>query len=313
MPMNNSRPQTPESFIQELKHIQLTKTEKSEMREHLLAYAQLHPVTQKTRSIPSPFMMWRVGGVFAMLALLLVGGGISYASGNALPGQPFYQIKVSVVEPIAGALIPTTQGKAAWENVLAERRLTEASTLAAQNNLTATTSAYIEHQIAIHTTNAEKAAQKLAYEGHTDDALQVRSDLEARLSAHATLLATIGTQLESNGDASSTAQVAMLFDSVNNARIAVADSRVATEVRLLQGKPRAATTLAKSEKTTTLTKGEIAVAGIAQDREEEENMLFAKRSAMIMPMMFSASTTEPKATTTATTTTTVTATSTEGL
>lgn len=297
--MTKFRDTSPESFIHGLKQIHLSTDDKAAMRARLIAYADLHEVHDTRRSVASPFVMWRLGAVLAGVIILLGGSvGISYAAEDSLPGQPLYAVKVSVVEPVQGAIIPTTEGKAAWENVLAERRLAEASTLAAQNNLTASTSAYLETQIAIHTNNAEQDANTLAVAGKTQAALQVRSDLEARLSAHATLLAIIEPQLAARDDATTSARVAILYKHVETAKTLVRSSREASEATLEHGAD-----VSTTASTTDSTSGSIAIATIAETRSKEESTLFAKRAAEVFPFfarpMIQASS---SATTTATTT-----------
>ncbi len=302
--MNKSRHTDPESFLTELKSIRLSETEKRDMRDRLISYADMHQVPARPIPSPfmSPFMAWRLSGLVAAVVVLMAGGiGVSYAAEDSLPGQPFYTVKVAVIEPIQGALIPTTEGKASWENVLAERRLSEASTLAAQNNLTASTSAYIEQQLALHTTKSEQAADTLAARGNSAGALAVRSDLEARLSAHAMLIATLAPRLAADGDATTTARLAILFQTVSGARAAVQESREATEASLL--------------KATSSSPVRVAIATQAHERQIEESSLFERRAAGIMLMAAPASTTEATttATTTAATTTDQTATSTPDL
>lgn len=259
--MKNNPDKKTIDFIQQLSKLQLSDTEAQDMRERLIAYADLHSVPGKVRNpVPSPFY-WRLGSVLAAVVILIGGGvGVTNAAGNALPGQPFYQIKVSVIEPVQGALITSTEGKAQWENQIAERRLSEASTLAVQNKLSSSTSDYLATQVAIASDRSQAEANKLAASGNADQALAVRSDLEARLSAHAALLAVIAPRLAEAGDASTTAEVALLYQKVNAVRNSVMQSRIATEEVI-----NASTTVALAPKSVTP-----AIVMSASDRGDEK-------------------------------------------
>ena len=72
----------------------------------------------------------------AALVLVLVGGtGISYAAENALPGDSLYSVKTYVNEPVRVALATNAEAKAEVQIELAERRIDEAATLAAEGRL----------------------------------------------------------------------------------------------------------------------------------------------------------------------------------
>jgi hypothetical protein len=236
--MTNTSPKDnlPEDFIQKLgsvkQWLRLSTSEAQSMRERLVAYADMH-ATPAT-SVVSPyafhfsfrFFYSRAFVASALIFILIIGTGtsVTYAAGNSLPGQALYPVKVHVAEPIEGVVIAATggtSGTANWQNTLAERRLTEASTLAAENKLASSTQTYLENQVALHVDQSNNDSAKLAAAGDTQAASDVRTNLEARLAAHAELLALIAPRLAAAGDATTTSQVALLLSDVGHEQEAV--------------------------------------------------------------------------------------------
>jgi hypothetical protein len=306
----NMNKRNPENFIHALKQLQLSETSRNAMRDRLVAYADLHEMPSR-KAVVSPYFIYRFGFVGALAVILLVGGvSVSYAANNTLPGQALYGVKVHVNEPLASAFIPTTSGKAEYENVLTERRLTEASTLAAQHKLNDENRTFLEQQVTLHAENSQESAAKLAKKGENDKALSIRSDLEARLSAHADLLAVIAPRIAATGDTGTSGEVATLFQKVESERSAAMRSRVATEVAIVDqaqdapkkgasGKPHPTSAAHPSQ---TSASGAAFIESEHVARVEETQALFAKRAATVLSLL--------PATTTATTTLTATSTAT---
>jgi hypothetical protein len=215
-------------FIQPLKQVTLEPQKALQMREVLSAYADLHSTPARTGLYLSPFTISpRVWGVVMAAFVLLIGStGVTFAAQTALPGEPLYVVKVKVSEPIQGALAVTPVQKATWSNELADRRLSEASELAASNLLNASTTVYIQTQVQTEVDNSSAVATTLADSGNADAALSVRSDLDARLTAHADVLALITPRLIEAGDASTTEHVLAILDSVHHAQDQIATARV---------------------------------------------------------------------------------------
>ncbi len=226
-----------EAFIKNLRHVTLSKTEAHDMRERLIAYADMHAVPASTAHNVSPFsylaMHLRASIAVALVLLILVGGtGVTYAAQDSLPGQPLYAIKVDVTEPIQTALITAPVAKAQWQNTLAARRLAEASTLAARGDLATSTQQYLADAVATHVQLSERASDTLAASGNNTAALAARSDLEAQLSAHADVLALMTARFDASGEASSTTPVLAFLQDLQSQRTTVELSREATEVAI---------------------------------------------------------------------------------
>jgi hypothetical protein len=237
---------TPENFIQPLRQVTLSKTDSQNLRERLISYADLHtaPTTISSAVGSSRFSLRTLSQfqfvqssrsfVAAILIIAFLGGSasISYAAENTLPGEPLYAVKVNVNEPLHAALITSPTQKAEWENELVERRLAEGAALAAQNKLATSTQTYLAQNIAEHVANSEKSADALAASGNGAQALAVRSDLEARLSAQVDVLALMTPRLQAQGDATTTTAVLALAQNVDEARATVTTSRKKTETEL---------------------------------------------------------------------------------
>ena len=237
MPNTNNSDNLPEKFIQKLsslKHLlRLSTTEAHDMRERLIAYADMHAVgAPQARRVSSPYastfnFFYSRAFVASLLIFILVlgtGTSVTYAAGNSLPGQPLYSVKVNVAEPIQGAVIAATSGtagSATWENTLAERRITEATTLAAENNLSTSTQSYLQNQVTADVAQSNDDSAQLAAAGNTSAAYSVRTDLAARFAAHAELLAIIAPRMAAAGDATTTSQVATLLSDVSQVQASV--------------------------------------------------------------------------------------------
>ncbi len=172
-------------FEEHSRKIRLTSAEKRRMRTMLAAHILANPV-----GVYSPYQSFvaRVspfGRAFAAAFLiLLVGGGTSaYAAEGALPNEPLYSLKVSVVEPIRGALAVSVAAQASWQAKLAETRLSETEVLAAREELDATTSAKLGERVAL---SAKLAAQMIDSLSASDPkgAGQAAEALDATLARH---------------------------------------------------------------------------------------------------------------------------------
>lgn len=205
----------PETFLNTYKTfadtLRMSDTVRTQMRESLIAYADLHPLPT-AHAILSPVSLWaRInGGVvragFALMLVLVGTGGVAFASEKSLPGDPLYTVKVALVEPLESSLLQHPRSKATWSAILAERRLTEAATLATRGALSAPTRTYLEEQFVLHAEEANRTTDEVEASGDVEAALAVRSDFEARLSAHADLFALLGAD-EENPEASKLEEV----------------------------------------------------------------------------------------------------------
>lgn len=254
--------------IRSLQKLTLDGSVRVRMRDSLDAYADLHAIQAKGaparvsyfNTFSFPFA--RLGAL--VLVLLVSGTGAAYAAEGSVPGTPLYTIKVAVVEPVQGALISSTQGQAAWHARLATRRLEEATTLASEHKLDDTKQVYLQTQFEAQVVASNKAADSLTIAGKTDAALDARSDLEARITAHAELLALLSNHLETTSATSTDPSflgTKKLLAIVERRREEVMASRLALEDSN-EGDPSVSVaTLARAEVSTR------AIAGRAEDAD----------------------------------------------
>jgi hypothetical protein len=155
-----------------------------------------------------------------------------------------------VTEPIKTALITEPVAQAKWQNALVQRRIAEASTLASQNKLATSTQEYLAQAAATHIALSEKTADALEATGDVNNALAIRSDLEAQLSGQVDVLSLIAPRIAAAGDATTTTAVIALVSSLNSQREKVTHSRKATEIALVDS---VAVTTSVVDATTTAT------------------------------------------------------------
>jgi len=135
----------------EVEKIRMTDAERSHIKARLLTAMEPRPV-------PSPyfsFVMPRFAVPVALVLVLTIGVGGTYAAEGALPGDFLYNVKVGISEPIRAALAFSDESKAALHASLAERRLDEAETLAARGTLTPELSAELASNFDAHTAHVE--------------------------------------------------------------------------------------------------------------------------------------------------------------
>jgi len=225
-----------ESKLKELNAIHLPDARKRLMREELIAYATLHSVAPAPAARALSRFQFRIYSALAAVLVLIVGvGGTAYASEDALPGDALYSVKVNISEPIQTALVPSEKGKAAWHAILAERRLEEAAQLAAKGTLTPDTQEELAANFNEQVDASDENADRLEQHGDMLGSLSVRSDLDARLTAHEQILGVIAAHYEkaTSTEASSTGRaVSSLLAIVQASEADVSASRHAIELAL---------------------------------------------------------------------------------
>ncbi len=125
-------------FTRRAKKIRLSKTERDATERELLAYMRANPMQQvrnsgvmrqllqkgPNHSLTQKPMLLKPTAI-ALMAVLLLGVGTSYAAEQALPGDTLYPVKTEVNERVRGAFTFSEEGKARWESNKAGRRLGE--------------------------------------------------------------------------------------------------------------------------------------------------------------------------------------------
>ena len=184
-----------ESFKDAVRLVRIEPAVRDSVRERLVAYADLHAVREvagrakatavETVSIWAQLHAHALRAGFAVFIALVGTSGIALASENTLPGDMLYPVKIGFVEPLETAMLVDAKSRATWNSILAERRLAEAAMLASNGALTEQNRILLQDQFELHVDRANSAASEVRTKGDIAGSLSVRSDLEARLVAHA--------------------------------------------------------------------------------------------------------------------------------
>ena len=186
-----------ENFRHLSKKTRMTAAEKDAMRAYLLEYRSMKPMPPEFHRAARP-----PGGIFpalfarpaaligAVAFLFATGGGVAFAAEGSLPGDVLYPVKVGVVEKVEGALAVTAEAKANFEITLANRRLTEAETLATKGRLSPDEA---DELAARFTADTENAANDIASvrARNPGGAAVAETKLSAVLSTHADILGQV--------------------------------------------------------------------------------------------------------------------------
>lgn len=177
--------------------VALSDAERRKMRETLVSYMEMRPV-RTVRPAPARFLpvapvFFSRAMAFAILcAVVGSSAGISYAAESSLPGDTLYAVKVRINEPVRGVLAVTPAAKASWAMDIAATRATEAATLAAEDKLSASTSAQLQQSFVAH---AREATASIAAQSRRDPAAgaELATRFEARLAEYERVLGAIDT------------------------------------------------------------------------------------------------------------------------
>lgn len=145
--------------IKDLQKIALSKEEKSALFARVLERSRSAPVLSSWFSRELVFVRRHVALVL-ILALVLGGGGATFASERALPGSILYPLKVGVNEPIRDLVKTLPEKKIQWQAEKAVRRIEEAEILMAEEKLDEKKKEKIEVLFDKHTQSLMKEAEK---------------------------------------------------------------------------------------------------------------------------------------------------------
>ena len=165
---------------------------------------------------------------------LLIGGGVSIAAEQSLPGDALYPIKISVNETVRGGLSFSSESKASFEVKKAEKRLIEAEELAAEGKLNADTRAQIE---ANFDRFAERVAVRIAevQKENPEAAAEIAARFETALSAHEATLAQLAVNASADAKTAVTGLVAKVKTYSTQGATAKANAQAAVQAQTSTG------------------------------------------------------------------------------
>jgi hypothetical protein len=194
--MKNKTDQFLEQLHERLHAFSMQSSVRDAIRERLVAYMEVHPLAIENVPVVSPWSYLHIHALRVVAIFVVVGvvsSSVAFAAEGTIPGDVLYPVKTDITEPLIGTLQATPEAKGAWNATVAERRLSEATELAAAHQLSEPTQATLAASFVEASDAANANANTLAASGNVASALSVRSDLEARLDAHADLLALLAT------------------------------------------------------------------------------------------------------------------------
>lgn len=236
--------------------IRMRASERALLREQIVSFMEYHPHIQG--AVPAKkkvfnttpytekfsyihFTPWRVRGVMASLALLVVVVTPLLAE-QTVPGDVLYPMKVRVNEEVLSQLSFSSYEKVAWETRRVERRIAEARLLAKEGKLTNEVEAQITETVKEHTASAQKELATLR-ESDVDEAAVAQVVLESALDVQS---AVLDTDQQTSSTTESDTQIRALATVVRDAKAMLAPS--VAEVATLSSYERFS---ARVEETTT--------------------------------------------------------------
>ncbi len=224
-------------FKDATKHVLLTVDEKRKMKESLVSYMKYKPIRnngvfankikRKNVFVVPFFRAHHFSGAFMIAALVITSTfGVSFAAGDALPGDLLYGVKVNINEEIKTALLPESK-RVSWERERAERRLEEASKLVLEGKLDAEKKEKVSKLFEEHT---KSMVEHVRASEETDPVLvaEVASEFKDSMEAHEAVLAVLAVQ----NDDDSNNQAKDLIKQVQSATMEVEKIREDVEEKI---------------------------------------------------------------------------------
>lgn len=182
------------------KHTRLSVEEKATMKSALLQHVAAHPASESLfqgMGIPSPFSVrnFRNKKSLSLFVIggLLMGGSVSFAAENTVPGDTLYPVKVHFNEPVRGAIARTPKAKAEWEVRLVERRLEEVEKLEAKDDVRQDTREAARTNLEKYTERVNGRIAKFEEDNDSEDAIATAGKLADILRTHERVLIKMNT------------------------------------------------------------------------------------------------------------------------
>lgn len=181
------------------KHTRLSVEEKATMKSTLLQHIATYPISEnlfQDRGIPSPFSIRnfrnkKTLSVFIIGGLFL-GGSMSFAAENTVPGDILYPVKVHFNEPVRGAIARTSKAKAEWGVRLVERRLEEVEKLAVKTDAHQEAKDTARANLGKYTERVKKHIAKFEEDKDSEGALLTAENLSSVIRKHERIIAGLG-------------------------------------------------------------------------------------------------------------------------
>lgn len=177
----------------------LSKEDKLQQRAAILTYIKEHPLAAEKKSWWRHGIPYRVLALSSLVVLIVVTvSGVAYAAENSLPGTPLYPIKVSVTEPLRTILKSTPEEKTAWQLQLIDRRLAEARTLIATDNLNQSAEEALLNTLSKRQKEIRETVTQLEINDHNDLADELQIHLQGTIAAENSILTSLSKNTTKN-------------------------------------------------------------------------------------------------------------------
>ncbi|MDO8530406.1 MAG: hypothetical protein Q7S10_03325 [bacterium] len=221
-------------IIDEARKTVLSPEEKAGMRLNLMDFMAQHPVKNPGLS-PWSFLVavfgkkpaLRYSFLIALVAVFGI-GSISVAAHGALPGDLLYPIKTEVNEKVLAFTMVSQEQKAQFELGLVQLRLEEIEKVASENTLDDAKSAQVKILLDGHIKGVKDRLNGITDEKKTRLTLEINSELESSLQAHANVIDRI--LLKKEGEVSGT--VKNLLENIRNKKEEAIKTRKSNETEL---------------------------------------------------------------------------------
>lgn len=224
--------------VRGLRNIRLSDAERQAVFSRLMEHVDQHPAP-----VVSPWKLYVSQYRFAfalasMFIIIVTGGATASAAEHALPGDVLYPIKISVLEPLRGALIIGAVPNANWAEEKTVRRLEEAETLAAQGKLNVATVQILKDNFAKSAGEFNAIVAASASAASSTALVDARIDFEAKMSAHSQILASFASSSPQSEQEDMAPLVRLVDEHVRSSK----DDRVNAVQVLIQSTEGSATT-----------------------------------------------------------------------
>ena len=137
------------------------------MRERIqetMSHFPIREAAPAAKPIKSPFRfgMFARSMAFVLVGFVAGGGGLAFASEQALPGDALYAVKTEITEEVVAAFQTTPEAKIAWEEKRIARRANELSKLQMKGKLVEKRAQIAAEKIEVSNLRVEKEMSRLS-------------------------------------------------------------------------------------------------------------------------------------------------------
>ncbi len=197
----------------------LSASERARMTHTIREYMAHKPIPQAQSGSSAAMFSWlsfiHTPVALALVMMLVFGSSVSYAAESALPGDVLYPVKTLVNEPVRVALATDAEASARVHIDLAERRIEEATILAAEGNLDEETHDELTKSFESHASAANDNIAKTKDSEDSSASVELATTFENRLSAHEAVLAEIEIEIEDESGVTHTHKLADAIRTIN--------------------------------------------------------------------------------------------------